>query len=623
MKKILSPVITGFLSTYALMISFHAPLHREYFSEFTDYFTASVYEILGSYSFVFFCLWILLTAALYLLSLRGFTFFTVKTEGGRKAMPYLLLSLFFSFTFTVGKIFTAAEDNLSTWFSLENLIKAVLVFAGFALLIRPVLMYTADAFGRIRIRKNAEDKKSFWQKGAFIKSFRILAVFYLPFLILSLPGNLCYDSIGQINQVLNGSFNAHHPLIHTLFMGGFVFIGEKLFSSPEAGLFAYVVIQTAILTGAFAASIAFLANRKVKDAVLWLLLALYCFTPLYTNLSTTAIKDVPYAAFFLLYLILYCEALFYPELLKKPGFHIVFAVTQIGVITMRNNGLYVVALSGTGAFVYILVSVIRSKNKSSEDGKQNKTAAVLTALGGFFLESVILSEILILVLTSALGAGKGSRREMFSLPFQQTAYYLSVSADKASAGELAAIEKVLGTVPEITENYDKNISDPVKALYKEESSAKDLLSYFGAWMIGGIKHPVLYTKAFLVHTYGWYSPVVSNEIRYETDYDGIKSGMLFAGADKVMIFLYRFTGRFVPLAVTENVGLFVWGLFFLTVLLIRAKKKEALCTLPLWVSFLICLASPCFLGHPRYALPVFVGLPFCILYAKIKENDNQ
>ena len=610
MKKILSPVITGLLSTYALFIPFHPPVFRAYFGEFTDYFTASVYEILGSYSFSFVLVWILLSVAFFLLAKRGYSFFAVSRNDGRKSMPFLLLSLFFAFTFTVGRIFTAMEDNLTSWFGIANLIKAVLVFAGFALFIRPVLCLLSDLYAHAKVCVENADAKNFWQTKPFFISFGILCVFYFPFLVLSFPGNLCYDSIGQINQVLTGSFSAHHPLVNTLFMGGIVYIGEKLLHSPEAGLFVYCLIQTAMLLGAFAASIAFLAGKKVKDSVLWGLLAVYCLTPIYTNLATTALKDVPYAAFFLLYLILYSEMLLHPRLLSNVRFHIVFVLTELGVIFMRNNGLYVILLSGIGAFVYLLISSLR--------GKRETTGTLLKALGAFFLESVLVSQILLLILTSVLAAEKGSRREMLSLPFQQTAYYLSVSGDKVSAGELSAIEKVLGDAPTIVENYDKTIADPVKALYKEEASASDLLSYAGAWFIGGIKHPLLYAKAFLIHTYGWYSPVVSNEIRYETDYDGIRSGMLFGGADKVMIFLYRFTGRFAPLALLENIGFFVWGLFFVSTVLIKARKKEAFITLPLWISFFICLASPCFTGHPRYALPVLIGLPFCFIYAKIR-----
>ena len=77
---------------------------------------------------------------------------------------------------------------------------------------------------------------------------------YLPFLLLAFPGNLCWDAIGQIEQVIGDApYSAHHPLFHTLIMGGLVKAGEALFHSPEIGLFTYMLLQDAALAAALAA----------------------------------------------------------------------------------------------------------------------------------------------------------------------------------------------------------------------------------------------------------------------------------------------------------------------------------------------------------------------------------
>ena len=62
MKKYISPVISGYLSAYGLCVVYHAPLLKENFEEGVDYITASVYELLGDYSFSFFLIWLLCTA---------------------------------------------------------------------------------------------------------------------------------------------------------------------------------------------------------------------------------------------------------------------------------------------------------------------------------------------------------------------------------------------------------------------------------------------------------------------------------------------------------------------------------------------------------------------------------
>ena len=77
-----------------------------------------------------------------------------------------------------------------------------------------------------------------------------------------------------------------------------------------------------------------------------------------------------------------------------------------------------------------------------------------------------------------------------------------------------------------------------------------------------------------------------------------------------MIFYYRFAAR-TPLGLLENVGASVWALFLLAFYQRRRGLSAALCAgAPLWVSLLICMASPCFLGHPRYAFPILFTVPF-------------
>ena len=59
MKKYFSAVFFGFLSAYSITVSFHFPFQPENFPETVDYITASIYEILGQYSFSFILIWLL------------------------------------------------------------------------------------------------------------------------------------------------------------------------------------------------------------------------------------------------------------------------------------------------------------------------------------------------------------------------------------------------------------------------------------------------------------------------------------------------------------------------------------------------------------------------------------
>ena len=748
MKKYIFPFLAGILSTYPLVTSFHPPLLREYYGETTDYITANIYEILGEYNFSVLFAFLFIFILFLFIGQKGYSHLHLLfSTGGKYRIPYLVLSLFYGFTFTLGKYYTSLGTDLSFPGSFGNAVKFVLCTLGFALLCFPFLVFSKDYllshtgflskeeedFGKVlpldfgikqteaekkmkikgslkgskapkkvkpavpppppepdrdsgdatvpsqlgiggvpvaasrsfekdsavsekdkltqpaekdtsdaktklksvadistpkdpppapaftvHFGKTAEtqsapeqdteqgtqreqkNKKKFWDRFAFGKALLLLSVFYIPFLIFSFPGNLCYDVIGQIEQVLNSAYSTHHPLVHTLIVGGLVELGERILHSPETGLFVYVSLQTMLLLFAFSATVYYFARRKCNPAILWSLLAIYALTPIYTNLATTAIKDIPFTACVVFYLILYAQILLNPKYLYRSTYHLLFVAAQLGVILMRNNGLPLLVICGLGAMIHLYK-------------RQKSTWDLIRCSGLFFLESIFLSTVLVLFLSGGLNAAKGSKGEIFSLPFQQTAYYVRECRDSIPEEDKQSIEQVLGNLDVLADSYDPTIADPVKALYNQSSTLKDMSAYFIAYLRGGFKHPLIYGKAFLVHTYGWYCPTVSNEIRYETDYDKIASGVLFPGSDKILVFCYRFLTRIFPFGVMENVGLFVWLLAFITVYTVSERKKARITLLPLWISFLICLASPCFWGHPRYALPILAGLPFCFV----------
>ena len=144
-----------------------------------------------------------------------------------------------------------------------------------------------------------------------------------------------------------------------------------------------------------------------------------------------------------------------------------------------------------------------------------------------------------------------------------------------------------------------------------------------AWAQGFFNHPGVYFDAFFAHIYGWFTPGVSNAIRYETPYTDITQQGLFKDAGKYLIFLYRFANRIPFLGVLENIGAYVWGLFFFIFYTKRTKKQDVLFgSIPLLVSLLVCMASPCFIAHPRYGMPIMMTLPFLYGFMLTKKEEQ-
>ncbi len=582
-KEVFACFIKALLTTYGFLTVFHAPLMQEHY-EAMDFITASIYEVLGKYDLLFVLVFALLFCFYHRIG---------KTEKGNG-----ILALFFAFCIQLGRSYNEAGNWSYLFGSKVNFLKFVLVLAGYTIFIKTVLCILSKW---ISSKNFCSEDSHFFSKNAFWKAFGIIVIAYTPILILSYPGNLCWDVLGQIEQViLDTGYSAHHPLLHTLIVGGLVELGHVWFGSYEIGLFVYVWLQSLMLAAAMAATIAVLAKRKVHFKVLFVLMFLYVVTPIYSNLASTAIKDVPFTAAVMGYLICYALLLETPELLKNIKFVIVFILLQVAVILLRNNGLPLIILSGVGAW---LVSL---RNYNWKD----KVKALLVQFGA----GVLLGSLCTSLLMNVCNATAGSKGEMLSLLFQQTARYVKTYEAELTAEETAAIEAVLGDVDELGELYNPDLADYVKKEFKKDATSEELLNYLSVWFKCFWKHPAVYFEAFFHHIYGWFSPNISNAIRYEIRYDLIDQGMLFKDAEKVVIFLYRFAERVSIIGILQNIGAAVWALFFYTNYHRRCKQKRVLmASLPLWVSLLVCMASPCFFGHPRYALPILLGLPF--LYA--------
>lgn len=301
---------------------------------------------------------------------------------------------------------------------------------------------------------------------------------------------------------------------------------------------------------------------------------------------------------------------------KKPSFWVKFVLVQALVGLLRNNGIYMVVL--TGIFVTLFFG------KKEVASRRRRLPKRLTLLLCMAVLPLLVCKGGNEVMVHALSAEQGSVAEMFSMPFQQTARYLQFYRNELTAEEKAAIEGVLTDVDKVAASYNPDIADPVKALYRKNVGFSDLAAYFKVWFHCFWKHPEVYVEAFFVHVYGWFDPGVTNAIRYEAVTDLFRQGGLIAGADKVLLFVYRFAEYIPILAILENVGFYTWLLFILAGFAIRRKSERRILLVPLFISLLICMVSPCFYLHPRYAYPIMFTIPFLygIMNGGVKVEGN-
>jgi len=282
-------------------------------------------------------------------------------------------------------------------------------------------------------------------------------------------------------------------------------------------------------------------------------------------------------------------------------------LVEITLCLVRKNGIYIVVPTG------IIFPLLFLKKYSFRKILLIFMTCCIIPLAGFSITQRALEV--------ATNAEEASIREMLSIPFQQTARYLNVYGSEISDFEREAINQVLLDVDLVARIYTPDISDPVKGLYNNDASTEDLLNYFKAWMIGLVKSPVVYLDAFFQHVYGWFYPGVVNVIRYDGTDDLITAPPFFTNIRGIIKQVYESLGHIPFLGVLENIGAYVWFLFWLLFRQNNAGKAKWL-LFPLFLSLLICMASPAFYGHPRYAYPILISLPFVSAIVLGKRIDK-
>lgn len=585
MSKKIAPWIKGFLSAYSMRAVIGVALKAEWYSEKTEYYTSSVYELLGEYDFVFLLLWIACSVF--------FIYFAGKEMRHDKGI--CVLAALFAVFIPMGQVLKDLGSLAPLFGSFVNVIKTILSVIGFFLFFNETLAWITQYLQK---KTFLGENEHFFSKKAFLKSFLILEAVYLLVVIINFPGNLCYDTEGQIMQVMGeAAYSTHHPLLSTFLVGLPVKFGTVVLGSANAGLFLYMIIQTVMFSAALGGTVAVLAKKGLSKQGLWTVQILYLITPIYSNIASTAVKDVPFISAFIGYFTCLVLLTDDSEKLYDKKFMAGFIGLQIATCLLRKNGYYVIGLTGILWCVFSL--------------KKIGTKKFFRAILGMFVIGIVCANIVDSVWARALNANKGSTGEMFSLPFQITARYINDYYDELTDEEISAISGVLGNDMErIAERYNPELADAVKALYKTDASGSEISAYVQAWVKMFFKHPGVYFDGFFVHTYGWYCPNVSTSTRYETIEDDymVPQG-IWAITDKVLVFVYRFADRLSLLGVLQNAAFSVWCFWYLTYLQ-RKNKTIRLAGIPLWISFLICLIAPGFSEHTRYAFPILMTMPF-------------
>ena len=430
--------------------------------------------------------------------------------------------------------------------------------------------------------------------------------FWLLFLWGCYPGFYNYDGGNQLVQVMYEEvpFDAHHPLLHTLFSGGIITLGYRINSVDLTfGVFMHSAVQMAICSACLTYSLFFLYQRTRNHLLLGLSFCFYAFCPPIVMLAMSTTKDVLCYSFLLVAILQLCRLYecitnHLPLPAKSwilPGFFLLLACL------MRKNIIYALV-----AFTCIALIIFRRAYKQ-------QLLLYLLVIIVFFLTDKALQ--------LGLNAIPGSINEMFSVPYQQIArLYVEEGKSAFTEEEYDLLSQIIP--PDALSCYDPVMGDHTKSNFYP--GLETLLShkgkYIGLWIKKGLEYPQIYLDSFLYNTYqAWYPWTTHKEYRYNRYFDITSWQNEYGHPNWQSLFDY-YKGvstdsyaQYPVLRLLFSTGTMFWATLIAFFYCIWRKKTPAI--LALLLVLLVCATS--FLGpvaDVRYYLILFYMLPVCISF---------
>lgn len=552
----------------------------------------------------------------------------------KKNIYIMICALLFSTFILVGRSYklTSSANKIfeNIWLSLLQLI--VITIIVFAIL----------EFIKIIIKKY--EKKDFknkfhrinrmFNKNPFFFSIIFILLGWTIYIIAFYPTIMTIDAYNQLKQFFGIDnyysdtvvllskdmlITNHHPVIHTLIMGGLLKLGRTV-GNDNLGLLFYSVLQIAILASTLAYTIKYLKSRNIRNRFIYIVLLIYTFIPSFPFYAMTATKDTIYTALIILFIIEIHKiiSLKKDEKIKiKKSIIIIFLM--IAICLMRNNGIYVVLLS------FLPLAFCNKTNI-----KTNLIAIFIVFVSYCIYLNVILPH---------FNIANGSIREALSIPFQQTARYIKYYENEITDVEKEKIDKVLD-YDMIGDMYTPESADLVKGTFKKRCTREELIEYFKAWKEQLKRHPEVYIDSIISNTYGYFYPLTSKiyisyhdlnhpflkmqanfwRMEYQKEFMDYKYNNLVGLRN--LLTRYAIDFQYVPIiGWSVNVAFNTW-IIILLISYSLAKKKNIIILLPSIITLMVCLASP-MNNYFRYAMPIIFSNPLLFMLIFEKQKKTQ
>ena len=487
------------------------------------------------------------------------------------------------------------NDLNQPFLSSSQMLKAAVLALGMASLFELLFrLLEAGLDGRLdlRIQRDGALRRAY-RAHTLLFCMAAVLLCWLPHLAVSYPVSMNSDTQSQLDQILGLlPWSKHHPTLLAFFLLGTTRLGHAL-GSGNAGLFAYVLAQ-AVFAAAVIGYSQWIMRRLCAPVWLRALsLALCAFAPVYCDNITVILKDVPYSYAMLLML---CEMVRQRFLEKEgDGFSAGF------VLRMTLSAFLMLRMRPNGAMVWIPICAALFLGTR---GRKRRAAIAAVAALPFLLGAGFDAGF-----DARFHPQAASLGEALSLPFQQTARFVSEYASEVTDEERAAIDGVL-------------VYDELAKRYRKTATPRDWLAYGQAWVSQMIRHPGCCLSATIIQNALLFDVSTYNlaiftgtglSTQEEEALDIHRSGTL-TRLERVESNL-RQAALALPFALQLNTLGFYCAVLLGAFAIAYSRKVRGMLTilLPQMLTMAVILCGPCIEHQDRYGFPVIYLMPLALV----------
>lgn len=435
------------------------------------------------------------------------------------------------------------------------------------------------------------------------QSFGIIFVAWFGFFLVFYPGTAMNDTVFILEEPWE--LSNQHPILYNLYTYGLFCLGRRLWN-PNFGLALISLVQMVAMDLVLSKVILMLYKRGTAAWFCRLLAVYFAISPVFATYAFSAIKDTPFSIFlFALLLHLYELADSNGEVFTNICFRIQMAICLFGVISFRNNGLFIVAVTAV-----VLIFIYKKYRKQ----------LVLLCLGVVLLQKLVVSVLMPDDVQPLF-------QEKVGIPLQQIGAVV-VKGEVLTKEQEEYLYRLLPK--EEWQNYAPCCSDVLKwnDRFDREYLNQTKGQFLKVWGQLLVSNPSVCAEAYILETYGIWGIETRNKEQYyiKEIYDndfGLEHSSPLPSAIVTLVYKYycnRFTYRYL------SMGTAFWLLFGVTLWLIYHRRYNmVVVTLPLWILFVTLLVATPIAFCFRYGFVLAMAFPFYITlpFARKRQGGGQ